>query len=58
MAGTRKHIATSIVQGDHVHRLLPMLDERGVVFITDDILGQGVTAIRPRTAGLSLMRHF
>ena len=25
-AGTRKHIATSISQGDHVYRLLPLLD--------------------------------
>ena len=25
-AGTRKHIATSIAQGDHVERLLPLLD--------------------------------
>ena len=25
-AGTQKHIATSFSQGDHVHRLLPMLD--------------------------------
>ena len=25
-AGTRKHIATSITQGDHVYRMLPMLD--------------------------------
>ena len=26
-AGTQKHIATSISQGDHLHRLLPLLDE-------------------------------
>ena len=27
MAGTRKHIATSITRGDHVHAALPLLDE-------------------------------
>lgn len=26
-AGTQKHIATSIVKGEHVHRLLPLLDQ-------------------------------
>ncbi|MEM7426836.1 MAG: trimethylamine methyltransferase family protein [Pseudomonadota bacterium] len=37
-AGTQKHIATSITQGEHVHRLLPLLD----------ILGGGEDSFRKR----------
>lgn len=38
-AGTKKHIATSITQADHVHRLLPLLDVLGG--------GDGTFAKRP-----------
>ena len=38
-AGTRKHIATSICQGDHVQRLVPLLDALGG--------GEGSFAKRP-----------